>query len=435
MLRIFLGTVFLLSSTFPALAEWSCGYCRAGGGEHPRLPGVMHAAYAAGIPDSAGMNSAMALSIIYPGVVVLLMMSAFYFLKVLEPQAHHGHPGFVKSAIALSGLWLIGFYPFLSSALGGFLFCVTAIACIGAWLLIRRFSVETRVWERMMVFWSFFFFSLVAGVVATGYGAGIGSFIGRTWHASREIGRASGPLLLVAMNVAAFLLALRIIGMKVPRPSQPETIVKLKIYALATAVVLLDMAGTETRYQLMAWAAAPLLALPSLAYYGAYWLVRRLPEAFRGRVSFVLFILLALYLILLACLAAGASAAAMLFFASALGLVVSLAQGLVILARSDARKSVKRLVFSGAAIVLAGAAVLTFMIITLPPPEQDPYIRSWLALELLGWKPLIGLIAAYAYGIYFIVTPAFSRRAKYALAALMSFVLLLGYAGAAFMEK
>ncbi|MEZ0225740.1 MAG: hypothetical protein ACAH83_14390 [Alphaproteobacteria bacterium] len=440
MLRFILSTIFLCSSAFPALAEsnWSCGYCRAGSGGRPAASGSSAAYVPYAPPDIAhpisGMSTAMALSVFYPGLIVLMTMGAYYFLKALEPQAARSHPHFIRGAISLSAVWLVGFFPFLSSALGGFLFCVTAIACIVGWFVILRFGVQARFWEKALVFWAFFFFSLVVTLIATGYGSHIGASLEQFQQLGRDAGRVVGPVLLLVMNAFAARAVFRLAGLHMPRPTEPETIIRLKIYVLIGFMVVLDFIVMKSSFTTLAWwASSLLLALPSLAYYGAYWLVSRLPDSVRGQVSLAMFVLLTLFLVLIACLAAGSTAITMLAAAVALGLTVSVGHGIGILWHSDARTGVKAALSVIAVSAMLALTGLPFMMSTLEPPVRDAFIRDLFLMDILGWKSLVCLLLPYGYGIYFILSPRFTPRARCTVAAgMVSFLLLLylaaGYA-------
>lgn len=445
MLRFILSTIFLCSSAFPALAQsaWSCGYCRAGsgGGYRPAPAGNPATGYIPFTPQDivhpvSGMSTAMALSVFYPGLIVLMTMGAYYFLKAMEPQAARSYPHFIRGAISLSAVWLVGFFPFLSSALGGFLFCVTAIACICGWFIITRFGVQARAWEKVLVFWSFFFFSLVATLIATGYGSSIGASLDQFQTLGREAGRAVGPILLLAMNAFAARTVFRLAGLRVPRPTEPDTVIRLKIYALIGFMVILDFVVMQSDFRTLTWGVSSLLlALPSLAYYGAYWLVSRLPEAFRGRVALALFVMLTLFLTLIACLAAGSPAGTMLAVAVALGLTVSVGHGLGILWHSSARPEFKGVVSLVTIPAMLALAWIPVMLSTVPPEVRDAFIRDFFILELLNWKSLLCLALPFVYGIYFFLTPKFTLRARVTLAAVMIFFLLLLHLAAHYAES
>ncbi|MDF3024408.1 MAG: hypothetical protein K0R10_1769 [Alphaproteobacteria bacterium] len=300
--------------------------------------------YAGGSSPSffnAAPTNVLTFSVIYPGVIVLLTMLAYYFLRVLEPNTTHAHPSFIRSALVLAALWMVGFYPFLQSALGGFLFCASAIACIAAWLIIRRFGLAGRPVEQLVVFWSFFFFSILLAAMVTGNGGALSGFFARAASLMQDITRAAFPLLLVAIHVGAVWLVMRLLGWKLPRTASPQSIVVLKILGLALAIFVLDFIVIGLRFRAASWASWPLYALPSLAYYGVYWLVMRLPEPLRGRVTLALFGALAVFLALLACLQSGVSGAMMLLGATAVGIAASIGGGIYLLWKSDAEQHVK----------------------------------------------------------------------------------------------
>jgi hypothetical protein len=442
MLRFILSTLFLCSSAFPALAQsaWTCSWCRAGsGGNAPR--GAVPAPYVPYTPPDiahpvGGMSTAMTLSVFYPGLIVLMTMGAYYFLKMLEPQAARNQPNFIRTAISLSAVWLVGFFPFLSSALGGFLFCVTAIACIVGWFVILRFDVQGRVWEKALVFWSFFFFSLVITLIATGYGASIGASLEQFQALGRRLGPAIGPILLLTMNVFAARAVFRLAGLRMPRPTEPDTVIRLKVYALICFMIVLDFIVMKSNFTTLAWwVSSLLLALPSLAYYGAYWLVSRLPESVRGQVSLAMFVLLTLFLVLIACLSAGSTGETMLAAAIALGLTVSVGHGLGILWHSDARKTTKAFFFLLTIPAMLALAWLPFMLSTVSPAERDFFIREQLMPDLLAWKALACFALLYGYGIYFFLSPKFAPRARITVAAAMIFFLLLLHLAANYAES
>jgi hypothetical protein len=439
MLRVILAAFFLLAFSVPSFAHnpWSCSWCRAGhsaassaplhGGvyiDDPRAVAVATQPEAA--PFSGGLSGPLAVSVIYPGVIVLMTMTAYFFLRVMEPQGPRENPYFIRNTAVLSALWLIGFYPFLSSALGGFLFCVTALSCVGGWFVVRHYGLQMRGWERAVVLWSFFFFSLLTGVIATGYGRSIGGVFDGFARFGEAVSLNFGPLLLFAVNGGALMLVFRMTGVRIPRPTEPASILRLKVYSTIVAVAIFDTYVTETRSFSAQWLFWLPLALPSVAYYGLYWVVSRLPDQLRLRAGAVLFVGLALFLLLLACLAQGAPVAGMLLAAAALVHAAALAFGLIILWRSDVAYALKAVLTTAVAAFVFAAGFVTLGLETLGPDDRDAFIRDRLLLDLLTPRTAMLLALACAYAAYFVISPRFSPRAKQALAAVaLSFLLLL----------
>lgn len=342
MTRFFLGTLFLLSLSFPLIAEYilvrrprPVGAPEPYYGRYNQPPSVIS-------PLDFSAHSAMTVSVIYPGLVVLMTMAAYYFLRVMEPKERHDHPAFIRTALALSAVWVCGFYPFLSSALGGVLFCASSIACIGAWLVMRRFDVLARPFERVVVFWSFFFFSIILALLVTGNGARISGIFSRAFGALQYGAEPLIPLLLVGIHAAALLAVAKLTGWRWRRGTSPETALTLKVLGIAGIVLLLDIMIMAIRHGASAqWIMLPLYALPALAYYGVYWLVRRLPYPLRGHVTLALFAALAVFLALLACLQAGVAGATIFLGGAGLGILAASALGIFLLWRSDADVNIK----------------------------------------------------------------------------------------------
>lgn len=419
MLRILPGTLMLCAFALALLADPAAAAAYRDMSRNVLAPA-----------QPMALQGPLALSVIYPGVVVLMTMAAFYFLKVMEPHVEHDHPAFIRGSIALSAIWLLGFYPFLASALGGLFFCVTSVACTGAWFILRRFGVQARLWQTGMVFWAFFFFSLVAAAIATGNGPGIARFMERAMPDAHMAARALGPYLLIAVNAGAFWLGLRIIGWRMPRPGTPEGVIRLKVLSLAAFILLFDVVALESRYLSFGWLPFLMLALPSLAYYGVYWLVMRLPPPLRARVSGVLFVLLALFLVLLACLSAGAGGLALMLSAALLGLALSGGTALARLARSGVAQAAKAAAFILAAAALLAAAYVAKTLAMLTPAQAAPLVRDELLPVLLSWQALAALLALYGAGTRFTLSQARAKADRYLLGCAMVFLLLLGHIGA-----
>lgn len=433
MLRVVLAALFVFSFSIPAIADsqWSCSWCRAGNSHHaaPRAVAVFHTNSYVTVPEQAsafdgGLHGPVALSVIFPGLVVLMTMTAWYFLRVMEPQVRQDHPDFIRISAALSALWLVGFYPFLSSALGGFLFCLTATACVGGWFVVRRFGLQARLWELALVIWSFFFFSLVAGVVVTGHGRSLGAAFDGLLEFSRRGGALLGPLLLFAVNGGALFLVFRMAGVKIPRPTEPDAVLRLKIYALVVAVAVFDTYVTESRGFDVQWLSWPLLALPSLAYYGVYWLLARLPEPVRLRTGGAVFAGLALFLTVLACLAAGASAVTVLLVVTGTLHLVALVFGQTVLWRSQTAVGLKVVLSVVSSVFVLAAGFVLLALDTLTPDDRDFFIRERLVLGLLTPATLMIALPGFGFGCYVLLSPRFRRRAKLALAAVMVSFLL-----------
>jgi hypothetical protein len=434
MLRSFLGTGILLALSSPAIAEtvMECNYVggrRATVAVPLQRPEPITAAI-----EPAGLDGMLALSVIYPGLVVLMTMTAYYFLRVLEPQTVHDHPRFVRSAVVLSGLWLIGFFPFLSSAYGGFMFCVTAISCTGAWFLMRYFGQHLKFIERVVVFWAFFFFSLFLAILVTGRGAEVALFfnqpVAQIVGLAGEVSRNLGPLLLFLLNIWVALRIFRVMGVKVPRPGSPETIKHLKVVALASGIVILDILMMETRFALVALLPLLLWAAPSVAYYGVYRFVAGMPDKISNRVSPVLFVGLAGFMTVLICIAAGASAKAMLLAALTLGLLGSCGYCLPLLWKSSQHIVVKATVTAAAAAAFLCGSWIVFWCAQLPQEILAAYLSEVLLPALLGWKGAALLLPPCLFAGHALVSDDYPQRVKYALSAAVILLLSLAYAGA-----
>lgn len=421
MLRILLGA----SAAFAAFVAILAKSAEA----HRFYPPYYRHDYSLGVGSGEGLQSAFALAVMYPGFVALMTMASFYFLRVLEPHIRHDHPALIKSAVALSGIWLVGFYPFLSSVLGGFLFCVTSVACIGGWLVVRRFGVQAKAWEMGVVFWAFFFFSLVLSLVVTGNGDALSSFINQPWQINRHFIRDAGPLLLIVLNIVIVVVALRKAGWKLPRPSA-ESSSAIKLLRLAVAVILLDFIIIHTKYALMGIVPLLMLAsLPSLAYFGVYWLVMRLPEKVRGHVSLALFILLAFFLTLLAWLLSGLPVLALAAALSALGFVASLCGALLLAMRARISVSLKQLALFAAAGVPAGAAYVLHVLMAQTPAVQQAYVRdALLPLATSGGAAALALLVCLA-GVGLFISPGTPAKTRWLAAGFLTSLLLLAHVG------
>lgn len=359
MLRLFLGTLFLLSLSFPLIAEYILV-------RRPRsvAPEPFYGRYSQPPAGASFLefsaHSAMTVSVIYPGLVVLMTMAAYYFLRVMEPRERHDHPTFVRTALALSAVWVCGFYPFLSSALGGVLFGASAIACIAAWLVMRRFDVLARPFERVVVFWSFFFFSIILALLVTGNGPQIARVFSQVSDTLRYGAEPLVPLLLLAIHAVAVLVVVKLMGWRWKPGTSPEMALTLKVLSIAGVVLLLDVMIMDIRYGSRAgWISLPLFALPSIAYYGVYWLVKRLPPPLRGHVTLGLFATLAVFLALLACLQAGVTGATIFLGSAGLGSVAATALGIFLLWKSDADVNIKVTITASFGFFLLVLAVIS----------------------------------------------------------------------------
>lgn len=433
MLRSFLGTGILLALSTPAIAEtvMECNYV---GGRKAAVAAPAARQIEPIAEPPAGLDGMLALSVIYPGLVVLMTMTAYYFLRVLEPQTVHDHPRFVRSAVVLSGLWLVGFFPFLTSPYGGFMFCVTAIACTGAWFLMRYFGQPLKFVERMVVFWAFFFFSLFLAILVTGRGAEVALFFNQPFsHLVALAGAASrnlGPLMLFALNVWVALRIFSMMGVKVSRPGNPDTIKRLKVVALASGIVVLDILMMETRFAIVALLPLLLWAAPSVAYYGIYRFVAAMPDRISRRVSPVLFVGLAGFITVLVCITAGASAQAMLVAALTLGLLGSIGYCLPLLWRSGQHVAVKAGVTAAAAAAFLCASWIVFWCAQLPQDTLAAYLGEILLPSLLGWKGAAILLPPCLFAGYAQLSDAYPQRVKHAMGAAVILLLSLCYAGA-----
>lgn len=342
MLRLFLGTLFLFSLSFPFIAEFLLMRSRRPAPvEQPYYGRYNPPPVEYSLLDFSA-HSAITLSVIYPGLIVLMTMAAYFFLRLMEPAARHDHKAFLRTSLALSAIWVCGFYPFLSSALGGVLFCASAMGCIGAWLIIRRLGVALHPFQRVAVFWAFFFFSVILSLLATGNGARMAEVFSRALGALQSGAEQAVPLLLVALHGAAVLAVMHLMGWRLKPGASPQTVMALKIAAITGGLLLLDFLVMGIRYDNRTeWVILPLLALPSLAYYGVYWLVMRLPEQLRGRVTFAMFAALSVLLAVLACVQSGVSGAVMVSGAAAFGITAAIGGGMYLLWKSDAEQATK----------------------------------------------------------------------------------------------
>jgi hypothetical protein len=426
MFRLLLGALFFLSSTVAAFAEeFNCTWCRGRGIHYPPL--ASHDGLTQQLPTyPGGMSGAFALAVIYPGLVVLMTMAARYFLGAAEGGTPRDRPDFARNAAALSALWLIGFYPFLSTPLGGFLFLLTGLASVAGWAAVRRFGLELKLAERLLVLWAFFFFSLAAGIIAAGYGRSMGAAFEDAWDMLRNTTNSWGPFLLAAVNVGALWLVFNMAG--ITAPTDPAFVLRAKIYGVIGAVAVLDTAIMAGGPHDRAWMSWPLMALPSLAYYGAYRLVLRLPEDARPRTGFVLFSLLALFLMLLACFAGGAPLSVIFACASAVALLLSLGRAIVLLWRSGVAHETKFALSLISAALVCGGVWLTAWLQSLSPETKEFFTADTLLPGLLGVQALIVLVPAYGFGVYLMLAQKLSRSASYALGAVMVTFLLFALA-------
>ncbi|MDI1226170.1 MAG: hypothetical protein PSY14_00600 [bacterium] len=360
MLRLFLGTLFLLSLSFPLIAEYILVRRPRNVAPEPFYGRYSQPPAGASFPDFSA-HSAMTVSVIYPGLVVLMTMAAYYFLRVMEPRERHDHPAFIRTALALSAVWVCGFYPFLSSALGGVLFGASAIACIAAWLVMRRFDVLARPFERVVVFWSFFFFSIILALLVTGNGPQISAGFSRVTDALQYGAGQMVPLLLLAIHAAALLAVAKLLGWRWKPGTSPELALTLKVLSIAGIVLLLDVMIVGIQHGSSAgwWISLPLIALPSIAYYGVYWLVKCLPPPLRGHVTLGLFATLAVFLALLACMQAGVTGATIFLGSAGLGIVAATALGIFLLWKSDADVNIKVTITASFGFFLLVLAVIS----------------------------------------------------------------------------
>ncbi|MEZ0262405.1 MAG: hypothetical protein ACAH80_15480 [Alphaproteobacteria bacterium] len=423
-----------LASVFstPAIAEtvMECAYT---GTRRPSLRAPVPQYVEPVATPWAGLDGMLGISVIYPGIIVMMTMAAYYFLRQLEPQTVHDHPRFVRTAVALSSLWLLGFFPFLSSASGGFMFCVTAMSCTGAWLMMRSFEKPLKFTERMFIFWGFFFFSLFLSVLVTGRGEEIAALfnqpVTQLLAVAGEFTRHLGPLLLLALNGWVALRVFRLMGVKVSRPGNPETVKRIKVAGMAAAIVIFDIMMMETRFQLATLLPLLLWAAPAVAYYGVYRLVASMSPAVRGRVSPALFATLAVFLTVLVCLSAGASLQAMLLAALVLGLMASAGYSLPLLWKSALPVAVRATVTTVAALVFLGGSWLVFSLAGLPEDILALYIGEVILPVLLSWKAGAVVLPLCLYASY-VVLSGHGARAKFAVASVTILLLLLAYTGA-----
>jgi hypothetical protein len=358
MLRLSLGTLFLCSLLFPFIAEHILA------GRKRQFPVEPYYGRYSQPPETSlldfSTHHAMTIAVIYPGLAVLMTMAAYYFLRAMEPKARHDNPVFMRSALALSAVWVCGFYPFLSSALGGVLFCASAAACIAAWLIIRRHADALRPLERVAVFWAFFFFSVIAALLVTGNGQQMGGFFSRILTALQSGAESATPLVLLALHSAAVLAVARLMGWRLNTQASPQTILGLKILGIAGGLLLLDLMVMDIRYGgKPEWITLPLLALPSLAYYGIFRLVMRMAPPLRGRVTLVLFAALAAFIALLACLQAGVPAATIFMGGAGIGIAAAAAFGIALLWKSDADVNLKVTIMAGFGFFLLVLAMIS----------------------------------------------------------------------------
>lgn len=437
MLRYLPGTGLLLAlaSAFssPAIAE-TVVECTYTGTRRPplRVPPAPPAEPVA--TPWAGLDGMLGISVIYPGIVVLMTMAAYYFLRQLEPQTVHDHPRFVRGAVALSSLWLLGFFPFLSSASGGFMFCVTAMSCTGAWLMMRGFEKPLRFMERMFIFWGFFFFSLLLSVLVTGRGEEIAALfnqpVAQLLSIAGEVTRGLGPLLLLALNVWVGLRVFRLMGVTVARPGNPDTIKRIKVVAMAAGIVIFDIVMMETNFRLAALLPLLLWAAPAAAYYGVYRLVSGMSPAARGRVSPVLFATLALFVTVLVCLAAGAPLQAMMLSLLVLGLLACTGYGLPLLWKSGVNVVVRAGFTTLLAVVFLAGSWLVFSLAALPQDILALYIGEVIMPVLLSPKALAVALPVFGYVAWVMLSSRPAPRVKCAVGSAAILVLLLAYAGA-----
>ncbi len=433
MFRLLLGALFFFSSVVPAFAQaFDCTWCRGHGMHYPppypynpqmMFPAPIPAATAVA-PYPGGLAGAAALAIIFPGLIMIMTMATRYFMGVANPGGMQDEPKFMRNTAALSALWLLCFYPFLSTALGGFLFLVTGFSCVGGWIIVRRLGVEMKLWERLLVLWSFFFFSLVAGVMAAAYGRDAGAVFGKAADMTLMSTVIWGPFLLAATNAGALYLGFRIIGVRAP--SDPETCARLKVYGIIVAVAGLDTVVMAGQSRAMSWFCWPLLVLPGLAYYGVYWLVARLPDALRARASLVLFAALALFLTIVACFAAGGSAAFVKLSGSAVAFGLSVCYALLTLWQSNCRQRIKELLTLSMAVLVCALSWLAAQIEMQTTDQRLSFVFDTVMPSVANLISCGLLVMIYGLGVSFVLSRRAPPDARYAVAAvLVSFMLLV----------
>ncbi len=233
--------------------------------------------------------------------------------------------------------------------------------------------------------------------------------------------------MLLANIIAGAVLCL-VAGWKL-EPPQPSTTRQLKIMCLITGIVIMNIVAVSSNYHLLSWVSSVMLmAFPSLAYYGAYVLVKRLPEDLRHRAGVPLFAGLAIFIAVLSALAGGVSAQLMLMAGLALGFVAATVNGLRLLWRSQEAVAVKQALTALAATITLGMAGIAFVISWLSPVVKMAFICDKLVPALLGWHTLLLIIVATAQCSRFILSRQYSTGAKYTLAAIMVLFLLLCHA-------
>ena len=232
-----------------------------------------------------------------------MTMTAQYFLSVAGGDIRRDRPDFARNAATLSALWLIGFFPFLSTALGGFLL-YAALPSIAGWAIV--WALRLRISGCGNGCWcsgrsSSFRWPPASSRRVTG--ASLAWCLTRPgtlyWRTARSGGRFRWRRSMPAHS--GWYSTSRASR----SPQAPKTFTRLKVYAIIVAVAVLDAVVMENHSPAPSWLAWPLLALPSAAYYGVLLAGRaaaemRAPHGLRPLYA------VSLFLMLLACFAAGA---------------------------------------------------------------------------------------------------------------------------------